>query len=218
MPQQLQVFQHPEIVANHPVSALEKLQYATEAEAARRRDALSEVGGSPISSLYDVSYDPSAPISPGFRPGTWAFGGRDAVQAIEAAAPNGPGYQSGYVKAYNDRLPSEPAYRAPTRDLASLFGDMIGRSSAGMTGPNTMPVDSDVPLNLGGAKVVVRVPTIHAPPAARPKPAPAPVVESSGHSFSSSDAHAGSPIAQMFAPNTQLPAGMNNRRWAGDGY
>lgn len=145
------------------------------------------------------------------------------IQAIDSVAPMAPGYQSDYVKAFDGQLPptgpldmggpAGPAV-APPQDLASLYANMLGRNSAGFTGPDTMPVDSSAPLNMPGGGM--------GGAAARPAPPPMTPMQSLAAMFTPAKqpklrsnelagVHGGS--KSMFGDNAVMPSSMNNSRW-----
>jgi hypothetical protein len=99
---------------------------------------IDEITGNPIPS-GGTTYFPKGPT----------YGYNALTGDYEIQQP-GNAYAAGGGKPNFNYAPGVQAIGNAAPDLASLFANMGGRGSAGFTGPNTMPVDSDVPLNRGG--------------------------------------------------------------------
>lgn len=161
---------------NAQTTSLERLQNALDKRAPSYQFTPRTSTAPSARTLYDAQNDPSMPVSSAYR-GGWgssSFGG--SSQTRVAGRPGMPGSMpaarqpmipgpNGYTVANKDQSrlapgtglafvggePPNPAISAigsNTRDLSSIYAGMVGRSSAGFTGPNTLPVDSATPLNM----------------------------------------------------------------------
>jgi hypothetical protein len=137
--------------------------------------------GNPISrNANDVIIDRPAPMF-------------TASPTIDAANPI-----DAYRLGIAPEAPQNPAVAAigsATPDLASLYANMLGRNSAGFTGPETLPFDSSVPLN---APQGVRGGASAAAPSAPVAPPPPTPMQS---------------LAAMFTPAKRESGGRNVADW-----
>ena len=121
----------------------------------------------------------------------------DRPAAMAAASPtiDATNPIDAYRLGIAPQAPPNPAVAAigsATPDLASLYANMLGRNSAGFTGPETLPVDSSVPLNMPGGGMGG---------AARPVPvAPPPMTPMQS-------------LAAMFTPAKRESGGRNVADW-----
>lgn len=114
---------------------------------------LSEKGALEQQNARDQIVDRPAPTYAATQPSAV-----DAANALDAS-------RMGFTVDFNN--PAVDAIDNNVTDLATLYAPMMGRGSAGFTGPQTLPFDSDAPLNVA-PPIVSPVAQLFAPETSRP--------------------------------------------------